>query len=73
MRTFANKTRVGYGKVLEKSSVDKFFDEKQGLELKKINDYYLNNRKNTMKAKKLSVEDIFGNMLENVINEQLQI
>ena len=32
---FANKVRVDYEKVLKKSSIDKIFDEKESLELKK--------------------------------------
>ena len=52
---------------------DKVIDEKEGLELKKIFEFYLNNQKKIMSETKVSVEDIFGNMVENVIsNEQLQ-
>ena len=32
---FANKVRVDYEKVFKKSSIDKIFDEKESLELKK--------------------------------------
>ena len=38
LRTFVNKIRVDYGKVLKKSMTDKVIDEKEGLELKKIYD-----------------------------------
>ena len=73
LRTFVNKIRVDYEKVLKKSLADKVIDEKEGIELKKIYDYYLNNQKKIMKETKVSVEDIFGSMVENVIsNEQLQ-
>ena len=73
MRTFVNKIRVDYEKVLKKSLIDKLIDEKEGLELKKIYDYYLNNQKKIKNETKVKVEDIFGDMLENVIsNEQLQ-
>ena len=74
LRTFVNKIRVNFEKiVLKKSMADKVIDEKEGLELKKIYDFYLNNQKKIMNETKVSVEDIFGNMMENVIsNEQLQ-
>ena len=72
LRTFANKIRVDYDEVLKKSLVDEIIEEKEGVELK-IYDYYLNNQKKFMSETKISVEDIFGNMVENVIsNEQLQ-
>ena len=73
LRTFVNKIRVDYEKVLKKSMADKVIDEKEGLELKKIYDFYLNNQKKIMCETKISVEDIFGDMVENVISkEQLQ-
>ena len=73
MRTFTNKIRVDYEKALKKSMVDKVIDEKEGLELKKIYEFYLKNQKKIMSETKVSVEDIFGDMVENVIsNEQLQ-
>ena len=72
LKTFVNKIRVDYEKVLKKSMADKVIDEKEGLELKKIYDFYLNNQK-IMSETNVSVEDIFGDMVENVIsNEQLQ-
>ena len=53
--------------------MDKYIDEKEGVELKKMYDYYLNKQKKIMNATKISVEDNFGNMVKNVIsNEQLQ-
>ena len=73
LRTFVNKIRVDYEKVLKKSMADKVIDEKEGLELKKIYDFYLNNQKKITSETNVSVEDIFGDMVENVINnEQLQ-
>ena len=73
LRTFVNKIRVDYEKVLKKSMADKVIDEKEGLELKKIYEFYLNNQKKIMSETRVSVEDIFGNRVENVIsNEQLQ-
>ena len=73
LRTFVDKIRVDYEKVLKKSMADKVIDEKEGLELKKIYEFYLNNQKKIMSETKVSVEDIFGNMVENVSsNEQLQ-
>ena len=72
LRIFVNKIRVDYEKVLKKSMADKVIDEKEGLELKKIYDFYLNNQKKIMSETNVSVEDIFGDMVENVIsNEQL--
>ena len=73
LRTFTNKIRVDYEKVLKKSLADKVIDEKEGIELKKLYEFYLNNQKKIMSETKVSVEDIFGNMVDNVIsNEQLQ-
>ena len=73
LRTFTNKIRVDYEKVLKKSLADKVIDEKEGMELKKLYEFYLNNQKKIMSETKVSVEDIFGNMVDNVIsNEQLQ-
>ena len=73
LRTFVNKIRVDYEKVLKKSMADKVIDEKEGLELKKIYEFYLKNQKKIMSETNVSVEDIFGDMVENVIsNEQLQ-
>ena len=73
LRSFVKKIRVDYEKVLKKSMADKVIDEKEGIELKKIYDFYLNNQKKIMNETKVSVEDIFGNMVENVIsNEHLQ-
>ena len=73
MRTFTNKIGVDYEKALKKSMVGKVIDEKEGLELKKIYEFYLKNQKKIMSETKVSVEDIFGDMVENVTsNEQLQ-
>ena len=73
LRTFTNKIRVDYEKVLKKSLADKVIDEKEGIELKKLYEFYLNNQRKIMSETKVSVEDIFGNMVDNVIsNEQLQ-
>ena len=73
LRTFVNKIRVDYEKVLKKSMADKVIDEKEGLELKKIYEFYLKNQKKIMSETNVSVEDIIGDMVENVIsNEQLQ-
>ena len=73
LRTFTNKIRVDYEKVLKKSLADKVIDEKEGIELKKLYEFHLNNQKKIRSETKVSVEDIFGNMVDNVIsNEQLQ-
>ena len=73
IRTFVNKIRVDYENVLKKPMADKVIDEKEGLELKKIYDFYLKNQKKIMNETKVKVEDIFGDMVKNVIsNEQLQ-
>ena len=72
LRTFTNKIRVDYEKALKKSMADRVIDEKEELELKKIYEFYLKNQKKIMSETKVSVEDIFGDMVENVIsNEQL--
>ena len=73
LRTFVNKIRIDYEKALKKSMADKVIDAKEGLGLEKINEFYLKNSKKIMSETKVSVEDIFGDMVENVIsNEQLQ-
>ena len=73
LRNFDTKIRVDYEKVPKKSLMDKFIYEKVGLELKKIYDYYLINKKKIMNATKVGVEDIFVKMAEDVFsNEQLQ-
>ena len=73
LRTFVNKIRVDYEKVLKKSLADKVIDEKEGIDLKKIYEFYLKNQNKIMSETKVSVEDIFDDMMENVIsNEQLQ-
>ena len=68
LRTFTNKIRVDYEKALKKSMVDKVIDEKEGLELRKIYEFYLKNQKKIMSETKVSVEDIFGDKVENVIS-----
>ena len=47
--------------------------KKLQIHIKKLYEHYLNNKKKIMRETKISVEDIFGDMIENVIsNEQLQ-
>ena len=56
--------------------MNKFFDKKEGFELKKISEYYVSNQKKNLIATKVSVEDIFENVVENdrsnIVIEQLQ-
>ena len=73
IRGEVNRIRINYEKALKKAMVDKVIDEKEEIELKKMYEFYLNNKKRIMNETKFSVEDIFGDMVENVIsNEQLQ-
>ena len=50
-------------KTLNQSMIDKKIDEKEGLELKKIFNHYIDKRKEIMDSTKLKVEDIFGDVI----------
>ena len=51
-----------YEKTLLKSMIDKKIDEKEGEELKKIYNHYLDKRKDIMNSTKFTVEEVFGEM-----------
>ena len=43
--------------------IDKKIDEKEALELKKIDNHYVDKRKEIMDSTKFKVEDIFGDVI----------
>ena len=49
-----------YEKTLNQSTVDKKIVDKEGIELKKIHNHYLDKRNETMINTELKVEDMFG-------------
>ena len=61
-----------YEKTLNQSMIDKL-DEKEALELKKINNHYLDKRKQIMDSTKFKVEDIFGDVIskDSISPEQI--
>ena len=73
LRMFVNEIKIQYEKLLKKSLIDKFIDEKEGTELKKLYDFYLNNKKKIKTKTKTSIGEIFGDTSENIITkEQLE-
>ena len=70
MRAFTKKKRLHYEKVLKKSLIDRVSNEIEGLKLKKVYDYYLNDQKKIISAKKVIVEDVFGKMMKKVITNE---
>ena len=53
--------------------IDKKLDEKEGLELKKIYNHYIDKRKEIMNSTKYKVEDIFGDVIskDSISPEQI--
>ena len=53
--------------------IDKKIDEKEGLEMKKIYNHYIDKRKEIMDSTKFKVEDIFGNVIskDSISPEQI--
>ena len=53
--------------------VDKKIDQKEAEELKKIQNHYLDKRKDIMKNTHFEVEDVFGDIISKDIFRQEQI
>ena len=51
-----------YGNTLKQSVLDKKIEEKETLELKKINTHYLDDRADKTKNTQFKVEDVFGHI-----------
>ena len=63
LRDWINFITILYEKIINQSMIDKKIDEKECLELKKINNHYIDKRKDIMDPTKFEVEDIFGNVI----------
>ena len=63
LRDWISFITILYEKPLNQSMIDKKIDEKEGLELKKIFNHYIDKRKEIMDSTKLKVEDIFGDVI----------
>ena len=62
LRDHVNMITLLYEKTLTKSMIDKKIDDKEGEDLKQIDNHYLYKRKE-MKSTKLSVEEVSGKMI----------
>ena len=73
LRDWINVITLLYEKTLKQSMVDKKIDEKEALELKKIFNHYLDNRKEVMKSTQFKVEDVIGDVIsqDNFSQEQI--
>ena len=73
LRDWINFITILYEKTLNQSMIDRKIDEKEALELKKIYNHYLDNRKKIMNSTKFKVEDIFGDIIskDSISTEQI--
>ena len=73
LRDWINVITIFYEKTLKQSMIDKKIEEKEALELKKINNHYLDKRKKIMKNTSFKVEDVFGDVIskDNFSQEQI--
>ena len=63
LRAWINFITILYEKTLNQSMVVNKIDEKEALELKKIYNHYLDNRKEIVNSTKFRVEDLFGDLI----------
>ena len=72
LRDWINFIIILFEKTLNQSMLDKKFDEKEALELKKICNLYLDKRKGFMASTRLKLENIFGDKIskDNVSQDQ---
>ena len=63
LRDWNNFITILYEKTINQSMIDKKYDEKEALELKKIYNHYLDKRKQIKDSTKFKVEDIFGDVI----------
>ena len=74
LRDWINVITFLLGKTLKTSMIDKEIDEKkEAEELKKINNHYLNKRKEIKKNTSFKVEDVFGDVISKDSFSQKQI
>ena len=73
LRGWIKFNTILYEKTLNQSMIDTKIDEKEGLELKKINNQYIEKRKEIMDSTKFKVEDIFGDVIskDSILPEQI--
>ena len=73
LRDWINFITILYEKTLNQSMIDKKFNEKEALELKKIYNHYLDKRKQIMDSTKFKVEDFFGDDIskDSISSEQI--
>ena len=73
LRDWITFTTILYEKTLNQSMIEKKIDENEALELKKIYNHYLDERKQIMDSTKFKVEDIFGDVIskDSISPEQI--
>ena len=72
MRNWIKFITILYEKTINQSMVGKRTDEKEALEMKKIYNVYLDERKEIMNSTKIKVEDIFSDIIskDSILTEQ---
>ena len=73
LRDWINVNTLLYDKTLKTSMVDKKIDEKEELELIKVYNHYLDERKEIMKINQFKIEDVFVDVIskDNFSQEQI--
>ena len=73
LRDWINFITILYERTLNQSMIDKTIDEKEAQELKKVNNHYIDKRKQIMDSTKFKVEDIFGDVIskDSISPEQI--
>ena len=73
LRDWINVITLLYEKTLTESMINNKTDEKEGRELKKIYNHYIDKRSEIMKNTSLKVEDVFGDVIskDNFSQEQI--
>ena len=72
LRDWINVITLLFEETLKTSMIDKKIDQKEGEDLKKIYNHYLDKRKEIMKNTQFKVEEVFGDVIskDNFIQEQ---
>ena len=73
LRDWINFITIIYEKTLNQSMIDKKIDEIEALELKKIQNHYLDKRKEFMNSPNFKVEDVFGDIISEDSISPVQI
>ena len=73
LRDWIKFITILYEKTLKESMIYKKIDEKEALELKKIYNHYIDERKEIMTSTQFKVEDVFGDVIskDNFSQEQI--